>query len=218
MEKSTRLMVVPAHNGDEVVMCGGWMSKLTREKQQQVVVSITNQDAEQQVKVAQHFGALSCQCLKQREDFNESMIKLIHDYRPQYIVTNHPKDFTTDHAWVGQRMREIVFEAPRRAQQNGIKDFKKPILLFARPYQHPYYTKGQVFVEISVADLASKLQACRLYDWTPDLPGNPIYDIIHDTSWIPRYGEVCGSVVGKQFAEIYTMDNLEPSLELWSNI
>jgi len=210
-----KVLVIPPHYDDEVMLCGGSISKWVRQKHEVTVRfwEMCNADESPRQEEAQKILNY-CSSVSNIPLVVEDLVDDICKYQPKIIITSHPNDFHAKHAEIGKAVQQAVYYVSRKISWDKIEGYDTPMLLFGTTADIPLGFKPQVYSEFEMIDIQHKMLALQKYDWFSQAPRSKYRDMVHDVVWLFRQAEDFGDVAGCKLAEFFEIGNPEPIMKI----
>lgn len=185
-QKNKKILIVVSHPDDEVLGCGGTISKLIKEKYK-IFVYFTHEGSSSRFKDYKNSKSLNeikkrngmaLKCSKflghkvigfgnntnlRNEDFSildniKKLIEILNRIKPSVIITHHPDDINEDH--------QISFKIVSNATRPPAKHLVKKILLMEIPSTTDWTLrssfKPNIFIDVS-SQIKKKIHAIKIY-------------------------------------------------------
>lgn len=219
-----KIMIISAHPDDEVLGCGGLLSKF-KDKGPEIKVlfigegstcryeDFKSQDAQKDIQIRNdyalsalnllgvsniEFNNLPCGRLDMEPviKINKIIEKAIRDFKPDTIFTHSPKDTNNDH--------KIVFKSTlmstRPCNQHIVKKIYTYEVLSSSEWHYLDVFKPNVFLELSEKDIENKCKAMEIYE-TEIRP----YPFPRSSQAIKALSMRRGTQSGTHYAEAYCL-------------
>jgi len=215
-----KCLIIVAHPDDEAIIAGGLIAKIgnfkvyfaTKNEQgrglgvtQEDKVKSTLKEAQNSAKVGNFsidfLNYKDAELVKFKAELLHDIIKIIHQEKPDIIITHHQDDNHIDH----RTLAEIVPEASQQAccDTFGYKGLpKKPLVLCANINLEGKFDLGNVIVPLEKTDLEKKIKMIGCY---ADLASNHNSEGGRIEDLIRARATIAGAVIGKNFGESYTI-------------
>ena len=209
-----RALIIAAHPDDEILGCGGTISKLIRSNSEVGVAVFTNgEDGRQKPNPVQRNTALNLSLNSLGvsriwshsfpdnrldslpiETFVKSIEDIVKEFNPDTIFTHSFIDLNQDH----RVLSEATAIACRLTPESSIKLHLQYEVLSSTEWSHSGSFLPQLYIELKTEDVENKMKALRFYEHELRSSPHPRSEEI-----IKAKLSIRGSECGKMFAEAF---------------